>query len=242
MAIDRDLDGVLDGDEADDGTDPANAGSILGACNDAIDNDGDGDVDGADSACLHPSLNIENPACSDGVDNDGPTPTAAATPTTSSTRRRRSAVWASRWGSCCSPCSRSRGHAVGAPELGTRHSLLRHAPASAGACHFCPRRRTSGGATLGGKSDVAGFTRRVTWRTKRMSCVWKRLRGGSPAWIGRAPVLASARGREEDGREDDPMPTVEIFGLILVALVGASLYSDLRHAKPHAPLSWLHRR
>jgi YVTN family beta-propeller protein len=71
MAIDRDLDGVLDGDEADDGTDPANAGSILGACNDAIDNDGDGDVDGADSACLHPSLNIENPACSDGVDNDG---------------------------------------------------------------------------------------------------------------------------------------------------------------------------
>ena len=71
MAQDRDLDGVFDGDEFDDGTDPANAGSILGACNDGIDNDGDGDIDLADAACTSAGLHIENPECNDGVDNDG---------------------------------------------------------------------------------------------------------------------------------------------------------------------------
>ncbi len=71
MGIDRDLDGVFDSDEVDDGTDPANPGSILGACNDGIDNDGDGLTDAADPACLVPTMNIENPQCDDGVDNDG---------------------------------------------------------------------------------------------------------------------------------------------------------------------------
>ncbi|MCG8590296.1 MAG: hypothetical protein MJE66_13475 [Proteobacteria bacterium] len=71
VAVDRDLDGVFDSDERDQNTDPANAGSILGACNDGIDNDGDGLMDAADPACLDTALNIENPQCSDGVDNDG---------------------------------------------------------------------------------------------------------------------------------------------------------------------------
>ena len=72
MGIDRDEDGILDRDELDAGTDPANAGSVAGACADGIDNDGDGDVDGADAGCqggLTPDM--ENPACSDGIDNDG---------------------------------------------------------------------------------------------------------------------------------------------------------------------------
>jgi len=71
MAQDRDLDGEFDSDEVDDATDPANAGSILGACNDGIDNDGDGDIDLVDAACTSAGLNIENPECNDGVDNDG---------------------------------------------------------------------------------------------------------------------------------------------------------------------------
>ena len=71
MALDRDLDGALDRDEFDAGTDPANAGSILGACNDGIDNDGDGQIDLADSGCPNTLRNVENPECSDGVDNDG---------------------------------------------------------------------------------------------------------------------------------------------------------------------------
>jgi hypothetical protein len=71
MALDRDLDGALDGDEADANTDPANPGSITGACSDGIDNDGDGDIDGADAGCGLTTPNIENPQCNDGVDNDG---------------------------------------------------------------------------------------------------------------------------------------------------------------------------
>jgi YVTN family beta-propeller protein len=71
MAIDRDLDGELDADEIDDATDPANAGSIFGACNDGFDNDGDGAIDLADAACTSSGLHIENPECNDGVDNDG---------------------------------------------------------------------------------------------------------------------------------------------------------------------------
>ncbi len=70
MGIDRDLDGRLDHDEIDDGTDPGNAGSIVGACNDGIDNDGDGSIDLADSGCANAGSSIENPQCSDGVDND----------------------------------------------------------------------------------------------------------------------------------------------------------------------------
>lgn len=70
-ALDRDLDGAFDADERDAGTDPANAGSIAGACSDGIDNDGDGLIDAADPACTLSVLNVENPQCSDGVDNDG---------------------------------------------------------------------------------------------------------------------------------------------------------------------------
>ncbi len=72
MALDRDLDGALDFDERQAVTDPANPGSIPGACNDGVDNDGDGDTDTADAGCNgNPNRNIENPQCSDGMDNDG---------------------------------------------------------------------------------------------------------------------------------------------------------------------------
>jgi YVTN family beta-propeller protein len=71
MALDRDEDGARNGDERDAGTDPANPGSILGACTDGLDNDGDGATDGADPACTSSSLHVENPQCSNGVDDDG---------------------------------------------------------------------------------------------------------------------------------------------------------------------------
>jgi DNA-binding beta-propeller fold protein YncE len=71
MAIDRDLDGALDGDERAAHTDPANPGSITGACNDGIDNDGDGQIDLADPSCPSAALSIENPQCQNGVDDDG---------------------------------------------------------------------------------------------------------------------------------------------------------------------------
>ena len=62
----------FDGDERDAGTDPENAGSLPGACNDGMDNDGDGQIDLADAGCGGDAgNNIENPQCSDGVDNDG---------------------------------------------------------------------------------------------------------------------------------------------------------------------------
>nr|MDJ0868712.1 hypothetical protein [Myxococcota bacterium] len=70
MALDRDLDGALDSDERDANTDPANPGSITGACNDGVDNDGDGDIDLADAACTSAGLHNESPECDDGVDND----------------------------------------------------------------------------------------------------------------------------------------------------------------------------
>ncbi len=70
IGIDADEDGAFDADEIDAFTDPANAGSIIGACNDGIDNDGDGLVDLADVGCL-PGYHAENPACNDGIDNDG---------------------------------------------------------------------------------------------------------------------------------------------------------------------------
>ncbi|MBW2241310.1 MAG: hypothetical protein JRH01_04935 [Deltaproteobacteria bacterium] len=41
------------------------------ACSDGIDNDGDGNVDGADSGCLVADDFSEEPACNDGIDNDG---------------------------------------------------------------------------------------------------------------------------------------------------------------------------
>jgi YVTN family beta-propeller protein len=71
MAIDRDLDGARDGDERDAFTDPANPGSIAGACNDGIDNDGDGLADLADPSCTSGALHVENPQCRNGVDDDG---------------------------------------------------------------------------------------------------------------------------------------------------------------------------
>ncbi|MGB5548150.1 MAG: hypothetical protein WBM74_16350, partial [Polyangiales bacterium] len=51
--------------------DPSNPGSVLQACNDGIDNDGDGAIDVADTGCSGSSAQIENPQCSDGYDNDG---------------------------------------------------------------------------------------------------------------------------------------------------------------------------
>jgi hypothetical protein len=71
MGIDRDLDGERDRDELDAATDPANAGSLPGACDDGLDNDGDGAADLVDPGCFNASWNIENPACDDGLDNDG---------------------------------------------------------------------------------------------------------------------------------------------------------------------------
>ena len=69
-ALDRDRDGVRDGDERDAGTDPANPGSVVGACSDGIDNDGDGLADLADGGCASAAASIENPQCDDGFDND----------------------------------------------------------------------------------------------------------------------------------------------------------------------------
>jgi DNA-binding beta-propeller fold protein YncE len=68
--LDRDEDGVLDFDEIVALTDPNNPGSIVGACNDGIDNDGDGATDLADPGCFQAASNIENPQCNDGVNND----------------------------------------------------------------------------------------------------------------------------------------------------------------------------
>ncbi len=76
VGIDRDEDGVLDGDERDAGTDPGNPGSIVGACSNGIDDDGDGTIDAADPGCTGGGTpNIENPECNDGfdTDNDGAT-------------------------------------------------------------------------------------------------------------------------------------------------------------------------
>jgi DNA-binding beta-propeller fold protein YncE len=70
MGIDEDLDGFRDRDELDASTSPSNAGSAPGACNDGIDNDGDGVTDLADAGCKSTVWNIENPECNDGVNND----------------------------------------------------------------------------------------------------------------------------------------------------------------------------
>jgi DNA-binding beta-propeller fold protein YncE len=70
--LDRDGDGAFDGDERRVGTDPANAGSVVGACDDGVDNDGDGWVDFPDDAgCASARATIENPGCSNVVDEDG---------------------------------------------------------------------------------------------------------------------------------------------------------------------------
>ena len=71
MALDRDEDGSLDGDERRAGSDPANAASFPGACSDGIDNDGDGFADALDAGCGDEFGLAENPACQDGIDNDG---------------------------------------------------------------------------------------------------------------------------------------------------------------------------
>lgn len=60
MAIDRDGDRAFDGDERDRGTDPAQAGSVAGACGDGLDNDRDGRVDWPDDAeCAGPLADSE---------------------------------------------------------------------------------------------------------------------------------------------------------------------------------------
>ena len=70
VALDRDEDGALDGDERDAGTDPADAASVVGACDDGLDNDGDGAVDLDDDGCQSAEGTHERPECSDGWDND----------------------------------------------------------------------------------------------------------------------------------------------------------------------------
>src|SRR5690606_38505357 len=71
MAIDRDLDGVLDGDERAAGTDPVDPASVPGACANGLDDDGDGLVDLADPGCADATSATEAPQCSNGVDDDG---------------------------------------------------------------------------------------------------------------------------------------------------------------------------
>ncbi len=62
VGIDRDADGSFDRDELDLGTDPAAAGSVLGACSDGIDNDGDGAIDfGGDPDCASAGSHSELP-------------------------------------------------------------------------------------------------------------------------------------------------------------------------------------
>ena len=76
MGLDRDEDGSTDGDELQNNTEPNNPGSILGACNDGIDNDGDGTIDFdpdpmlGDPGCRNADWKIENPDCNDGLNND----------------------------------------------------------------------------------------------------------------------------------------------------------------------------
>lgn len=71
IALDRDGDGFMNHSELLSSTDPADPGSVPGACDDGIDNDGDGAIDVADPGCAGSSARIENPECSDGFDNDG---------------------------------------------------------------------------------------------------------------------------------------------------------------------------
>lgn len=71
LGLDRDGDGRWNHDEALSSTKPDNPGSVTGACNDGIDNDGDGLIDLGDDGCVVASAHIENPECSDGYDNDG---------------------------------------------------------------------------------------------------------------------------------------------------------------------------
>jgi YVTN family beta-propeller protein len=71
LGLDRDADGVFNHDESLSGTNPGDPGSVPGACNDGIDNDGDGMIDLADTGCSSSVGNMENPQCSDGYDNDG---------------------------------------------------------------------------------------------------------------------------------------------------------------------------
>jgi len=70
IGLDRDGDGIWNFDELQAGTKADDPGSVLGACNDGIDNDGDGTVDLADPGCPAASANVENPQCNDGYDND----------------------------------------------------------------------------------------------------------------------------------------------------------------------------
>ncbi|MGH0033576.1 MAG: YncE family protein [Myxococcota bacterium] len=71
MARDRDEDGVMDGDELVALTDADNPASFPGACNNGLDDDGDGDIDLADAGCKNATWDNEAPQCNDGIDNDG---------------------------------------------------------------------------------------------------------------------------------------------------------------------------
>jgi len=79
-AIDRDEDGVVNFDDNcpdDPNPDQADADSdgkgdaCEPQCSNGLDDDGDGDVDAADSACLVPTFDDESPPCANGLDDDG---------------------------------------------------------------------------------------------------------------------------------------------------------------------------
>ena len=69
---DSDDGGTADGQEVDvDGTDPLSAGDDVPgerACENGVDDDGDGRLDCADDECVQPCAEV---ACADGIDNDG---------------------------------------------------------------------------------------------------------------------------------------------------------------------------
>jgi hypothetical protein len=71
MALDRDEDGAMDGDELVALTEADNPASFVGACNNGLDDDGDGDIDAADAGCRDTAWDNEAPECNDGIDNDG---------------------------------------------------------------------------------------------------------------------------------------------------------------------------
>jgi hypothetical protein len=80
-----------DGDGLIDGDDPdcqSPEGPEAGNCSDGIDNDGDGFIDGDDPDCQSPDTET---SCDNGVDDDGDGSSTATTPTAS--RRRRASAW-----------------------------------------------------------------------------------------------------------------------------------------------------
>ena len=69
IALDRDEDGFFDRDELDAGFDPGDPCDPA-ACEDGLDNDGDGLADASDPGCRDANWTTESPGCNDGIDND----------------------------------------------------------------------------------------------------------------------------------------------------------------------------